>query len=83
LEVLLGGATVTELAELPVDAIHANPRQPRRRFDSDADARDVWGAIRGQLASVRVEVAGLPARTVAPPGASWRRAGSTWEAAPA
>jgi trehalose/maltose hydrolase-like predicted phosphorylase len=32
---------------------------------------------------VRVEVGGLPARTVAPPGASWRRAGSTWEAAPA
>jgi ParB family chromosome partitioning protein len=38
LEVLLGGATVTELAELPVDAIHPNPRQPRRRFDSDAGA---------------------------------------------
>jgi trehalose/maltose hydrolase-like predicted phosphorylase len=32
---------------------------------------------------VRVEVAGLPAGTVAPPGASWRRAGSAWEAAPA
>src|SRR6266480_1348417 len=38
LEVLLGGATATELAELPVDAIHPNPRQPRRRFDSDAGA---------------------------------------------
>jgi hypothetical protein len=32
---------------------------------------------------VRVEVPGLPARTVAPPGASWRRAGPAWEAAPA
>jgi ParB family chromosome partitioning protein len=39
LEVLLGGAAApTELAELPVDAIHPNPRQPRRRFDSDAGA---------------------------------------------
>jgi ParB family chromosome partitioning protein len=38
LEVLLGGATATELAELPVDAIHANPRQPRRRFDPEAGA---------------------------------------------
>src|SRR5213592_113200 len=38
LEVLLGGASATELAELPVDAIHPNPRQPRRRFDTDAGA---------------------------------------------
>jgi ParB family transcriptional regulator, chromosome partitioning protein len=36
LEVLLGGAAPAELAELPVDAIHPNPRQPRKRFDSDA-----------------------------------------------
>jgi ParB family transcriptional regulator, chromosome partitioning protein len=36
LEVLLGGAGPGELSELPVDAIHANPRQPRKRFDSDA-----------------------------------------------
>jgi len=35
---LLGGATASELAELPVDAIHPNPRQPRRRFDSEAGA---------------------------------------------
>ena len=34
---LLGGAA-TELAQLPVDAIHPNPRQPRRRFDSEAAA---------------------------------------------
>jgi trehalose/maltose hydrolase-like predicted phosphorylase len=32
---------------------------------------------------VRVEVGGLPARTVAPPGASWRRAGPAWEPTPA
>jgi ParB family transcriptional regulator, chromosome partitioning protein len=40
LEVLLGGAakTAVELVELPVDAIHANPRQPRKRFDADAGA---------------------------------------------
>jgi ParB family chromosome partitioning protein len=36
LEVLLGGGSEAELAELPVDAIHPNPRQPRKRFDSDA-----------------------------------------------
>jgi ParB family transcriptional regulator, chromosome partitioning protein len=38
LEVLLGGAATSELAELPVDAVHPNPRQPRRKFDSDAGA---------------------------------------------
>ena len=36
LEVLLGGAATVELAELPVDAIHPNPRQPRKRFDAEA-----------------------------------------------
>ena len=44
---LLGGASASELAELPVDAIHPNPRQPRRRFDSDAGA--------GLADSVRVQ----------------------------
>ena len=38
LEVLLGGASASELAELPIDAIHPSPRQPRRRFDSEAGA---------------------------------------------
>jgi ParB family transcriptional regulator, chromosome partitioning protein len=39
LEVLLGGAPgAAELAELPVDAIHPNPRQPRRKFDAEAGA---------------------------------------------
>jgi len=38
LEVLLGGpdANAPELLELPVDAVHPNPRQPRRRFDGEA-----------------------------------------------
>jgi ParB family transcriptional regulator, chromosome partitioning protein len=37
LEVLLGGQPIsTELAEIPVDAIHPNPRQPRRRFEPEA-----------------------------------------------
>jgi len=38
LEVLIGGADAggTQLAHLPVDAIHANPRQPRRRFEPEA-----------------------------------------------
>ena len=39
LEVLLGGASgAAELVELPVDAIHPNPRQPRRKFDAEAGA---------------------------------------------
>jgi len=40
LEVLIGGGEggASELAQLPVDAIHANPKQPRRRFEPDATA---------------------------------------------
>jgi ParB family chromosome partitioning protein len=38
LEVLIGGGETggAQLAHLPVDAIHANPRQPRRRFEPEA-----------------------------------------------
>jgi ParB family chromosome partitioning protein len=38
LELLMGGLDPngTELLELPVDAIHPNPRQPRRRFEAEA-----------------------------------------------
>jgi len=32
----MGGAAHSELAELPIDTIHASPRQPRRRFDHEA-----------------------------------------------
>jgi ParB family chromosome partitioning protein len=38
LEVLIGGASTTELAQIPIDEIHANPRQPRRRFEHEATA---------------------------------------------
>ncbi len=34
-EVLIGGGT-PELAHVPIEQIHANPRQPRRRFDHEA-----------------------------------------------
>jgi ParB family chromosome partitioning protein len=37
-EVLIGGATTVELAHVPVDQIHANPRQPRKRFDHSSTA---------------------------------------------
>ncbi len=47
LEVLVGGAAGPELANLPVDAIHPNPRQPRRRFDSEA-ASGLTESIRSQ-----------------------------------
>ena len=38
LEVLIGGAGEAELLHLPVEAVHANPRQPRRRFEPEATA---------------------------------------------
>jgi ParB family chromosome partitioning protein len=36
LEVLIGGAGEAELLHLPVESVHANPRQPRRRFEPEA-----------------------------------------------
>ena len=36
LEVLIGGAGDAELLHLPVEAVHPNPRQPRRRFEPEA-----------------------------------------------
>jgi ParB family chromosome partitioning protein len=36
--VLIGGVPATELAQLPLDHVHPNPRQPRRRFDHEATA---------------------------------------------
>jgi ParB family chromosome partitioning protein len=38
LEVLIGGAGSSELAHVPVEQIHPNPRQPRKRFDHEATA---------------------------------------------
>ena len=35
---LIGGQPTTELAHLPIGLVHANPRQPRRRFDHEATA---------------------------------------------
>jgi ParB family chromosome partitioning protein len=36
--VLIGGAVTSDLAHIPVDEIHPNPRQPRKRFDHEATA---------------------------------------------
>lgn len=49
LELLVGGLdpVATELVELPVDALHANPRQPRKRFDGEAGS--------GLAESIRVQ----------------------------
>jgi ParB family chromosome partitioning protein len=47
LEVLVGGRAGQELADLPVDAIHPNPRQPRRRFEPDA-AAGLASSVRAQ-----------------------------------
>ena len=38
LEVLLGEAGQPELLHIPVETIHPNPRQPRRRFEPEAAA---------------------------------------------
>jgi ParB family chromosome partitioning protein len=49
LELLVGGLepSATELLELPVDALHPNPRQPRKRFDGEAGS--------GLAESIRVQ----------------------------
>jgi ParB family transcriptional regulator, chromosome partitioning protein len=49
LEVLIGGGEPgeQELAHLPVDAIHANPRQPQRRFEPEATT-GLAGSIKQQ-----------------------------------
>ena len=47
LEVLLGEAGEPELLHLPVETIHPNPRQPRRRFEPEAAA--------GLAASIRLQ----------------------------
>jgi ParB family chromosome partitioning protein len=47
LEVLIGGAGEAELLHLPVETIHPNPRQPRRRFEPEATA--------GLSASIRIQ----------------------------
>ena len=53
LEVLIGGHPVpSELLEIPVDAIHPNPRQPRRRFEPEAAsglAESVRRAVRATI----------------------------------
>ena len=36
LEVLIGGAGGAELAHIPIDQIHPNPKQPRKRFEHEA-----------------------------------------------
>src|SRR5579871_2929779 len=35
-EVLIGGVGSPELAHVPIEQIHANPRQPRKRFEHEA-----------------------------------------------
>src|SRR5438552_16217707 len=60
LEVLIGGATEPELAHLPVETIHPNPRQPRRRFDAEAtsalaDSIKAQGIVQPVLVRPRAE----------------------------
>src|SRR5689334_15802938 len=46
-EVLIGGGSEPQLMHMPVEMIHANPRQPRRRFEQEA--------TNGLAESVRVQ----------------------------
>jgi len=49
----MGGAPESELAQLPVEAIHPNPRQPRKRHDSEAAlGLDDLAALPDALASL-------------------------------
>jgi ParB family transcriptional regulator, chromosome partitioning protein len=59
LDVLIGGADSATLAELPVDAIRPNARQPRRSFDPDASA-GLAGSLRAQGVLQPVVVRPLP-----------------------
>ncbi|MEI8104606.1 MAG: ParB/RepB/Spo0J family partition protein [Actinomycetes bacterium] len=58
-EVLIGGGA-PELANVPIEQIHANPRQPRRRFDHEttaglADSIRSQGVIQPVLLRPRLE----------------------------
>src|SRR5881396_2803219 len=46
-ELLVGGPGQPELAHLPVETIHPNPRQPRKRFDGEATS-SLADSIRAQ-----------------------------------
>ena len=47
LEVLIGGAAKADLTHLPVETVHPNPRQPRRRHDAEA-AHGLADSVRAQ-----------------------------------
>jgi ParB family chromosome partitioning protein len=64
LDVLIGGAEPSaHLVELPVAAIHANPRQPRRRFDGEASS--------GLAESIRAEGVLQPVVVRPRPAGGW------------
>ncbi len=59
-EVLIGGGAETQLMHMPVEMIHASPRQPRRRFEQEAtselaDSVRAQGLIQPVLVRVREE----------------------------
>ena len=60
LELLVGGTGEPELAHLPVETVHANPRQPRKRFDGEAtsalaDSIRVQGLVQPVVVRPRAE----------------------------
>ena len=65
LEVLVGGSRdAPELVRLPVDSIHPNPRQPRRRFEPEASSGLARSIDFGRVRYVRAPIA-RAARSVA------------------
>ncbi|MER3409806.1 MAG: chromosome partitioning protein ParB, partial [Thermoleophilia bacterium] len=63
LDVLIGGANQADLAYLPVEAIHPNPRQPRRHLDGEATT--------GLAASIRRQGIVQPVVVRPRPGGGW------------
>ncbi|MBD0330354.1 MAG: ParB/RepB/Spo0J family partition protein [Thermoleophilia bacterium] len=59
LDVLIGGTDTAALADLPVDRIRPGARQPRRRFDADADS-GLAASLRAQGVLQPVVVRPLP-----------------------
>jgi ParB family chromosome partitioning protein len=59
-EVLIGGSGDAQLAHLPIEHVHPNPRQPRRRFDHEtgaglADSIRTQGVVQPVLVRPRAE----------------------------
>ena len=65
LEVLIGGAGEPELQHVPIEMIHPNPRQPRRRFEPEATS-GLAASIRHPRHVVDAAMIGADVATIPP-----------------